>query len=455
MDQRAGLDLLVRVDAHTGLQHALLADRHLVPHRDAFADPDVRADVAGAPDDRALDQRRSPDVRARVDHAVRRSRVLAQGHVRGQHRVRADGRLGEDPAVVADERRPLHRAEVVQVDALADPHVPAQADPRHVEANALVERVGVRLSVLLEVPDVLPVALEDVAVQRPSHLEQQREELLREVVGAVVRDVRQHLRLEDVDAGVDRVGEDLAPRRLLEEALDATVLVGDDDPELERVVDRLQADRHGGAALPVRREHRAQVDVAQRVTGDDEDRLVEPPRREPHRPGSAERRLLDRVRDVHPERLTVAEVRANRLRQERDGDDHVLEAVFLQQLDDVLHARLADDRDHRLRLVRREWTEARALAAGHDDGLHARTSRRAFSTYCAAASSARPSPIQKSQSGQCGAVVRDHRESERRVEHPGRELAQGVHLEVVAARHDELVPAERAEHPARGRPRAR
>src|SRR4026207_644606 len=36
----------------------------------------------------------------------------------------------------------------------------------------------------------------------------------------------------------------------------------------------------GGAALPVRREHRAQVDVAERVAGDDEDRLVEPPRRE-------------------------------------------------------------------------------------------------------------------------------------------------------------------------------
>ncbi len=83
-----------------------------------------------------------------------------------------------------------------------------------------------------------------------------------------------------------------------------------------------------------------------------------------------ERRLLDGVLDVHAERLAVAEVAADRLRQERDGDDHVFEAVSAEQLDDVLHARLADDRDHRLRLVRGERPEARALAAGHDDRLH-------------------------------------------------------------------------------------
>ena len=114
-------------------------------------------------------------------------RVLAQGHAGGQHGVRADGRLGGDPAVVADERRPLTALEVVEVDALADPHVPAQADPGNVEPHALVERVEVRLPVLVEVADVLPVAVEDVAVERPAHLEQQREELLREVVGPVVR----------------------------------------------------------------------------------------------------------------------------------------------------------------------------------------------------------------------------------------------------------------------------
>ena len=130
--------------------------------------------------------------------------------------------------------------------------LPRRRTPGDVQAHLLVERVEVRLPVLVEVADVLPVAVEHVPVDRPAHLEQEREELLREVVRPVGRDVPQHLRLEHVDAGVDRVGEDLAPRRLLEEALDLAVLVGDDDPELERVVDRLEPDRDGGAGLLVR-----------------------------------------------------------------------------------------------------------------------------------------------------------------------------------------------------------
>ena len=147
--------------------------------------------------------------------------------------------------------------------------------PGMFSAHLLVERVEVRLAVLVEVADVLPVAVADVAVDRPAHLEQQREELLREVVRPVGRDVLQHLRLEHVDAGVDRVGEHLPPRRLLEEALDAAVLVGDDDPELERVLDRLQPDRDRGALLLVELDDLAEVDVAERVARDDEERLVE------------------------------------------------------------------------------------------------------------------------------------------------------------------------------------
>ena len=124
-------------------------------------------------------------------------------------------------------------------------------------------------------------------------------------------------------------------------------------------------------------DERGQVDVAERVAGDDEERVVEPPGREPHRAGGAERRLLDRVADVDAERLAAAEVAADRLRQEGDRDDDVLEAVPAQQLDDVLHAGLADDRDHRLRLVRGERPQPRALSPRHDHGLHRRSSLRA------------------------------------------------------------------------------
>ena len=143
-----------------------------------------------------------------------------------------------------------------------------------------------------------------------------------------------------------------------------------------------------------------EVEVAKRVARDDEECVVELVGREPDRAGGAERRFLDGILDVDAKRLAVAEVASDRLREEGDGDDDVLEAVFPEQLDDVLHAGLADDRHHRLRLVRGQRTEPRALAAGHDDGLHRRTVLSAVKRYCAPAASASPTPVQKIQSGQ-------------------------------------------------------
>src|SRR5205085_3783287 len=280
-----------------------------------------------------------------------------------------------------EERGPLDVLEPLDVHPLPHPDVPAQADPGDVQLHALVERVEVRLPVLVEVADVLPVAVADVAVDRAAHLEQEWEELLREVVRPVGQHVTQDLRIEDVDARVDRVREDLAPGGLLEEPLDAPVLVGDDDPELERVVDRLEADRHGGAFLAVEGAELAEVDVAERVARDDEEGVVEAIARELDRARGAERRLLDRVLEPEPERLAAPEVAPDLLRQEGDGDDDVLEPVPAQELQDVLHARLADDRHHRLRLVRRQRAQARPLAAGHDDGFHAVTSLRALMPY--------------------------------------------------------------------------
>ena len=308
-------------------------------------------------------------------------------------------------------------------------------------AHLSLEGVVVRLAVLVEVPDVLPVALEHAAVQRAPHLEQEREELLGEVVRSVGGHVTHDFRVEHVDARVDRVGEDLAPRRLLQESLDAAVLVGDHDAELERVVDRLEADRHGGALLQVALNELLEVDVAEGVSRDDEEGLVELVGGEANRPRSAQRRLLDRVGDVDPECVAVAEVAANRLRQERDRDDHVLEAVRTQELEDVLHARLADDRHHRLRLVRGERPESRPFAAGHDDGLHpVVTSRRAFHSVADERREREREADPEEDARPDRALVRDHREREGRVEQPGRRLAEQVDLERVAALHGGLVP---------------
>ena len=76
----------------------------------------------------------------------------------------------------------LNRRVVEAFDAARERRQPERDTQR-------LERVEVRLPVLVEVADVLPVALEHVPVDRPAHLEQQREELLREVVRPVGRDV--------------------------------------------------------------------------------------------------------------------------------------------------------------------------------------------------------------------------------------------------------------------------
>ena len=59
------------------------------------------------------------------------------------------------------------------------------------------------------------------------------------------------LGLHDVDAGVDGVGEHLAPCGLLEEPFDAPLLVDDRDAELERVGYALEADGDERAAVTV------------------------------------------------------------------------------------------------------------------------------------------------------------------------------------------------------------
>src|SRR6476620_10595580 len=378
VQRRAGLDLLERIDPDAGQDHAFGADCDLVADRGSLVHAHVRAQVAAATDDRSHDVGAAADVGGRVDDRADDAAALADGHARREHRVRADVRAARDAAVIAEVRRPLDRLQIVEVHPVPQPDVAADPDPFDLELHALVERVEVRLPVLVEVAYVLPIAvIEDVPVDRPAHLEQQREQLLREVVRPVLGDVLQHFRLEHVDAGVDRVREDLAPGRLLEEALDTAVLVGDDDAELERVLDRLEPDRHRCPPVAVSLDEPREIDVAEGVSGDDEERVVEPPRGTLHGASGAERRLLHRVADIDAERLTAAEVAADRLRQKRDSHDHVLEAMALEELDDVLHARLADDRHHRLGLVRGQGPQTRALSTGHDDGLHRRSSLRA------------------------------------------------------------------------------
>ena len=113
------------------------------------------------------------------------------------------------------------------------------SDPAISTRTRPCERIEIRLMVLLEVADVGPVVRRNVAAELLPVAQHLREDVLGEVVDLSGRHVLEDLGLEDVDPGVDRVGEDLAPRRLLEEPFDPAVLAGDDDAELERIVDSL------------------------------------------------------------------------------------------------------------------------------------------------------------------------------------------------------------------------
>ncbi len=211
VDLRAGLDHLERIDPDAGKDACLGADHRVVPDGDVLVDPCVVAQVAAVADDRALHDRSTPHMHAGTEDRVRHPRARLQRHAAREHGVRPDGRRLGDPAVRPDERGPFDRREVAHGGVLGDPHVARQADPGDLEPDLPLQGVEVRDAELLERPDVVPVAVEDVPVHRHAALEQVREDVLREVRGRVCGDVSQHLRLDHVDPGVDGVGEHLAP----------------------------------------------------------------------------------------------------------------------------------------------------------------------------------------------------------------------------------------------------
>src|SRR5205823_10411869 len=124
-----------------------------------------------------------------------------------------------DPAVVADEDRALDGGVGVDLGALPHPHALAEAEPGDVDVDLAVEHVVVSADVRVERAHILPIALGDGAEEGLALLEQLWEHLGREVDRLAAGDEVEDLRLEHVDAGVDRVAEDLAPAGLLEEAL--------------------------------------------------------------------------------------------------------------------------------------------------------------------------------------------------------------------------------------------
>ena len=215
--------------------------------------------------------------------------------------VGADDGVGPDVAVVADDGRAPDLGRGVHLRPLAQPDPGPQREPLTWTVDLLVEDVLVGRHIGLEGAHVLPVALGHAAEEGLAGLQDGGEDLLGEVHRPARGDEIEDLGLEDVDPGVDGVAEDLAPGGLLQEPLDRPVLVGDDDPELERILHRLQGDGGQRPVGLVEVDHRGQVDVGEDVAGDDHEALVELVPGVQDRPGRPQRGGLGGVDHPHPE----------------------------------------------------------------------------------------------------------------------------------------------------------
>ncbi len=326
--------------------------------------------VGVAPDHAPAQVGARADVHVVVTHRTLEERIGLHDHVGAEHGVPAHVRARLDPTAVADHDRAVDARLGADLHVGADPAALADLEPADVDLHLAVEHVLVGTDVRPELTDVLPVLLRHVAVQGVAVVEQRREHVAGEVDHLPLGDEVEDLRFEHVDPGVDGVGEHLAPRRLLQEALDGAVGLRDHDAELERVLHVLQRDRRGGVGVAVRFDERGEVDVGEHVARDHEERVVELRRRVAHRSGGAERRVFRGVAHGDAEIGAVAEVVADLVGEERDRDDDVVEAVQLEQVDDVLHHRLVDEGHHRLRLIAGERTQTRALATGQDHCFH-------------------------------------------------------------------------------------
>ena len=236
--------------------------------------------------------------------------------------------------------------------------------------DAALHAVEVRLHVRGVAADVLPVTRGDPAVYALAFLQQLRKHIARPVGDLAGAEEVEDGRVEDVDARVGQVRDDLSPRRLLDEALHRSALVDHHHSVLERIRHRLQHDGRERLALTMEPRGRGQVDVSQGVAGDDDERLGQELARKHHRTRGAQRRVLDRVRQSDALLGTIAEVVANRRAQVLHRRHHVAHLMPAQVQKDVLHDRPPRHGHERLRLATRQGSEARPFPSGHDDRFH-------------------------------------------------------------------------------------
>ena len=182
----------------------------------------LRADLGAVEDDRALDRRALPHRDALAEHDER-----------------ADVRARRDRAAAVDERR-RHDAPV-GLHAVAHGQVAGPEAIGHGRRDVALEDVEGALQVALGRPDVEPVGVGGEAEEPLA--DELRPDLALDRDVAVGRDEVEHRALEHVGAGRDELRVDLVGAGLLDELLDRLVVVQAHEAVGGGVVDRHERER--------------------------------------------------------------------------------------------------------------------------------------------------------------------------------------------------------------------
>ena len=284
---------------------------------------------------------------------------------RAEHRAGSDDRVRTEPAARPDHDRPPQARRWRDLRAGIDPAGRAAPSGRRDRRPDLAaEEVLVRLEVFRGSPDVEPVPVRDVTEERDAAVEEEREELALHREDLPLRDEIEQRSLEHVHAAVDRVGRDLVPARLLQEAADA-------EPVRGRILHRREVDARLGATRLVLGQHRAQVEVGQHVAVEHDQTTVDEIRCVPDAARGAERLLLDGVAEPHGAEPVPAHDGTDDVGPVRHRQDDVVHAVRREERELVVQERHVEQGDDGLRAVQGEGAQPRPHPAGQDDGLEA------------------------------------------------------------------------------------
>ena len=227
-----------------------------------------------------------------------------------------------------------------------------------------------RFAVGVGVADITPVSLGGIAEQCTIVFQHQREKILGKIEVFTFRNVGENFRLQYVNAGVDGVGDDLAPARLFQELGNALRFVGDNNAELERILDRGQGD--GGFCLVAGMEINSfsQVEVGQQISADNKERLVQIFLGSLYRPGGSKILQRRNVGDFDPEIGAVSKEVFDNERLVVKQHYQVGDIVLFQEFHDMQHDRAVEQRNHRFGKAAGKWLNSGPEPAGHDDGFH-------------------------------------------------------------------------------------